>query len=88
MITFFEHLSTCPLNPGDKCKVLAGYAKTPIEIITKFPEVYHNIPIMTEVTVISTEENAVTVEAKVSEVRKIVQILERNDLIFIANQLN
>jgi hypothetical protein len=87
-----DYLKNCQLKVGDYCIVISGYAETFEDISIGANRKYHRIPLLTQVKVISVDEDFCTVES-ISESdnfskEEIKQVMWREDLMFSANNLN
>jgi hypothetical protein len=80
-----DYLKSCQLKVGDYCIVISGYAETFEDISLSSERKYHRIPLFTQVKVISVDEDFCTVEY-ISQSDK--QVMWREDLMFLANNLN
>ena len=80
-----DYLKNCQLKVGDYCIVISGYAETFEDISLSSERKYHRIPLLTQVKVISVDEDFCTVES-ISQSDK--QVMWREDLMFLANNLN
>jgi hypothetical protein len=80
-----DYLKNCQLKVGDYCIVISGYAETFEDISLSLERKYHRIPLLTQVKVISVDEDFCTVES-ISQSDK--QVMWREDLMFLANNLN